>query len=131
MVTIVSGMIETTRGPVAIEDLKAGDLAIDRGHRAFPIGKIEAAEVSEVLSFERSPAELGVDSVLLTTFGPRTAGTREDVKKLKPGIFRMTDSNGHMQKDRWEVKEGARKAFAVYGSQPLQNIFVNGYNVRC
>lgn len=131
MVTIVKGTIETTRGPVAVEDLKAGDLAIDRGHCALPIGKVEEVEISSVLSFEKSPAELGSDAVLLTVFGPRTAGNRDDVKKLKSGTIRMMDSNGHMQAGKWTVREGTVKAYAVYGSQPLQNLFVSGCNVRC
>lgn len=131
MVTIVKGTIETTRGPVAVEDLKAGDLAINRGHCALPIGKVEEVEVSSVLSFEKSKAELGTDAVLLTTFGPRTAGDRDDVKKFNTKTVRLVDSNGHMQKDKWKVREEVVKAYAVYGSQPMQNFFVNGYNVRC
>jgi len=71
---IVSGKILTNVKPVAIENLKAGDVVIGRGDRPHRVAEIEQASVTRVITFARNTAlRVTEDATLRTLYGDRRA----------------------------------------------------------
>lgn len=119
---IVKGNVETRTGPVAIENLKVGDLVVDQRHRTRQVLSITKLETERTMAFARnSSLKVSADALLYTLYGERTASDL-----TKDNVVYMQQPNARIVKDYIHFAEEKCEGYAITVKDG-SSIVVDGY----
>lgn len=119
---IIKGNVETRTGPVAIENLKVGDLVVDQRHRTRQVLSITELETERVMNFSRNTnLKISADALLYTLYGERTSGDL-----AKDNMVYMQQPNARIVKDYVHIAEEKCKGYAITVKDG-SSIVVDGY----
>lgn len=123
---IIKGRISTTEGPVPVEELKAGMLVIDRGHRMREVVSVTAKTVPGTVRFKRSGTEVSMDALINSVYGPRGFLSKGIVKKAT-NPMRISGEGDRVLVDEFSVGKASKTGYEIV-LKDSRTLFVDGYS---
>lgn len=118
---IVAGNVWTLDGPKQVEELKVGDLVLDRKPSVREITDIEIVDVEEVMSFKNHSFAVSSDTEVYTAFGAKKITDETQILARREDLS-LTPVTAYLEK----VKAKGYKLSIKGGT----DLFINGYSMQ-